>query len=142
MPLTHWLVKSEPGTYGWDDLVAEKRTLWTGVRNHTAKGHLAAMKKGDLVLFYHSGEGKEVVGVAKVTAEAVPDPTAPADEGWVAAQLAPVNKLAAPVSLAAIKAEASLREIPLVRLSRLSVMPIPPKAYEKILAMAKTKLGG
>jgi predicted RNA-binding protein with PUA-like domain len=141
MPLAHWLVKSEPGTYSWDHLVKEKKTLWTGVRNHTAKGHLAAMKKGDLVLFYHSGEGKEVVAVAKVVAEAVPDPTAPAGEGWVAPSLAPVKKLAAPVTLAAIKAEPSLREIPLVKLSRLSAMPIPPKAFEKILAMGKTKLG-
>jgi predicted RNA-binding protein with PUA-like domain len=139
MPLAHWLVKSEPGTYAWDDLVKEKKTLWTGVRNHAAKGHLAAMKKGDLVLFYHSGEGKEVVGVAKVTAEAVPDPTAPAGESWVSPELAPVKKLAAPVTLSAIKAEASLREIPLVKLSRLSAMPIPPKAFEKIVAMGKTK---
>jgi predicted RNA-binding protein with PUA-like domain len=141
MPLAHWLVKSEPGTYAWDDFVKERKTLWTGVRNHTAKGHLAAMKQGDLVLFYHSGEGKEVAGVAKVTAEAVPDPTAPAKEGWVSPQLAPVKKLAAPVTLAAIKAEPSLRDIPLVKLSRLSVMPLPAKAFEKILAMGKTKLG-
>jgi predicted RNA-binding protein with PUA-like domain len=140
MPLAHWLVKSEPGTYAWDDLAREKKTLWTGVRNHTAKGHLAAMRKGDLVLFYHSGAGKEVVGVATVSAAAVPDPTAPAGEGWVAPQLAPLQKLAAPVTLAAIKAEPSLRDIPLVKLSRLSAMPIPPKAFEKILGMGRTKL--
>jgi predicted RNA-binding protein with PUA-like domain len=140
MPLAHWLVKSEPGTYAWDDLVREKKTLWTGVRNHTAKGHLATMEKGDLVLFYHSGEDKAVVGVAKVAGEAVPDPTAPAGEPWVAPALAPVKKLAAPVTLAAIKAEPSLREIPLVKLSRLSAMPIPPKAFEKILGMGKTKV--
>ena len=134
----HWLVKSEPGTYGWDELVAEKRTLWTGVRNFTARNNLAAMKKGDLVLFYHSGEGKEVVGVAKVTAEARPDTTAKAGEGWVAVELAPVKALAAPVTLAAIKAEPSLRDIPLVKLSRLSVMPVPEPAFERILAMGKT----
>ena len=99
------------------------------------------MKTGDLVLFYHSGEGKEVVGVAQVTAEAQPDPTAKAGEGWVAVELEPVKPLAAPVTLAAVKAEPSLREIPLVKLSRLSVMPIPKPAFDRILAMGKTKLG-
>ena len=137
MARSHWLVKSEPGTYGWEHLVAEKRTLWTGVRNFTARNNLAAMKKGDLVLFYHSGEGKEVVGVAKVTAEAQPDTTAKAGEGWVAVEIAPVKALAAPVTLAAIKAEPSLREIPLVKLSRLSVMPIPEPAFDRILTMGK-----
>jgi predicted RNA-binding protein with PUA-like domain len=136
----HWLVKSEPSSYGWAQLVADKRTLWTGVRNFTARNHLAAMQKGDLVLFYHSGEGKEVVGVAEVTAGAQPDPTAQAGEGWVAPQLAPVKPLAAPVTLAAIKAEPSLREIPLVKLSRLSAMPIPKPAFDRILGMGKTKL--
>lgn len=141
MARAHWLVKSEPSSYAWDQLVKEKRTLWTGVRNFTARNHLAAMKKGDLVLFYHSGEGKEVVGVAKVTAEAQPDTTAKAGEGWVAVELAPVKALAAPVTLAAIKAEPSLREIPLVKLSRLSVMPMPKPAFDRILALGKTKLG-
>jgi predicted RNA-binding protein with PUA-like domain len=137
----HWLVKSEPSSYGWDQLVAEKRTLWTGVRNFTARNHLAAMKKGDRVLYYHSGAGKAVVGVAEVTAEAQPDPTAPADEGWVAPQLTPVKALAAPVTLAAVKAEPTLRDIPLVRVSRLSVMPIPKPAFDRILVLGKTKLG-
>ena len=137
----HWLVKSEPSTYGWSHLVADKRTLWTGVRNFTARNHLAAMQKGDLVLFYHSGEGKEVVGIAEVTAEAQPDPTAKAGEGWVAPQLAPVKPLAEPVTLAAIKAEPKLRELPLVKLSRLSAMPIPKPAFDWILGMGKTKLG-
>ena len=141
MARSHWLVKSEPSTYGWDRLVAEKRTLWTGVRNFTARGHLVAMKTGDRVFFYHSGAGKEIVGVAKVAAEAVPDPTAKADEGWVAPELAPVKAFAAPVTLAAIKADPRLRELPLVRLSRLSVMPIPEPAFERILGMGKTKLG-
>lgn len=137
MALGHWLVKSEPNTYGWAHLVKDKRTLWTGVRNFTARNHLSAMKKGDLVLFYHSGEGKEVVGVAQVTAEAQPDTTAKAGEGWVAVELAPVKALAAPVTLAAVKAEPSLRDIALVKLSRLSVMPIPKPAFERILAMGK-----
>ena len=141
MALGHWLVKSEPNTYGWAHLVKDKRTLWTGVRNFTARNNLAAMKKGDLVLFYHSGEGKEVVGVAQVTAEARPDTTAKAGEGWVAVELAPVKAVAAPVTLAAIKATPELREIPLVKLSRLSVMPLPKPAFDRILAMGKTKLG-
>ena len=136
----HWLVKSEPNTYGWAQLVAEKCTLWTGVRNFTARNHLTAMRKGDLVFFYHSGEGKEVVAVAQVTAEAQPDPTAKAGEGWIAVELVPVKALAAPVTLAAIKAPPSLREIPLVKLSRLSVMPLPKAAFEKILGMGRTKL--
>jgi predicted RNA-binding protein with PUA-like domain len=141
MARAHWLVKSEPEAYAWQQLVAEKKTLWTGVRNFTARNHLAGMKKGDLVLYYHSGSGKEVVGVAKVTAEAKPDPTAGAGEGWVAPELAPVKALAAPVSLAAIKADPKLRELALVKQSRLSVMPIPAPAFERILGMGKTKLG-
>jgi predicted RNA-binding protein with PUA-like domain len=140
MARAHWLVKSEPSVYAWAQLVTEKRTLWTGVRNFTARNHLAAMKKGDLVLYYHSGEGKEVVGVAQVSAEAQPDATAKAGEGWVAVELVPVKPLAVPVTLAAIKAEPSLREIPLVKLSRLSVMPMPKPAFDRILALGKTKL--
>lgn len=140
MARAHWLVKSEPSSYGWDQLVAEKRTLWTGVRNFTARNHLAAMKPGDRVLFYHSGEGKAVVGVAEVTAEARSDPTAKAGEGWVAPELAPRRALAAPVPLAAVKADPALRDIPLVRLSRLSVMPMPKPAFERILTLGKTKL--
>lgn len=140
MARSFWLVKSEPSTYPWAQLVAEKKTRWSGVRNFTARNHQAAMAKGDLVLFYHSGEGKEVVGVAKVTAEAAPDPTAKPGEGWVAVELAPLKALAAPVSLAAIKATPALLEIALVRQSRLSVMPLPKPAFEKILALGKTKL--
>jgi predicted RNA-binding protein with PUA-like domain len=136
----HWLVKSEPNDYAWDELVAEKRTLWTGVRNHTAKNNLLAMKKGDLVLYYHSGAGKEVVGVARVTAEAKPDPTAKKGDPWVAPEIGAVKAFAAPVPLAAIKAEPKLRDIALVKLSRLSVMPIPKPAFERILGMGKTKL--
>jgi predicted RNA-binding protein with PUA-like domain len=140
MARSYWLVKSEPETYGWGQLVAEKRTRWTGVRNFTARNHLAAMEAGDLVFYYHSGGGKQVVGVAKVTAEAAPDPTAKAGESWVAVELSPVKALAAPVTLAAIKADPALRDIALVRLSRLSVMPIPKPAFDRILALGKTKL--
>ena len=141
MAVAHWLVKSEPNTYGWEQLVKERHTLWTGVRNFTARNHLAEMKTGDLVFFYHSGEGKEIVGVAKVIAEAKPDPTAKAGENWVAPELVPVKAFAVPVTLGAVKAEPNLRDIALVKLSRLSVMPIPKAAFDRILALGKTKLG-
>ena len=134
----YWLVKSEPGTYSWDRFVAEKGTFWSGVRNPMARNNLAAMKKGDAVLFYHSGEGKRVVGIARVTRESYPDPTAD-DPKWLVVDLAPVKPLAQAVTLAAIKAEKSLAEIALVRLSRLSVMPLTKAAFEKILAMGNTK---
>jgi predicted RNA-binding protein with PUA-like domain len=133
-----WLVKSEPGTYSWDQFAAEKGTFWSGVRNPMARNHLAAMKRGDAVLFYHTGDDKRVVGIASVTKEAYPDPTAD-DAKWLAVDLAPVKPLAEPVTLAAIKAEKSLAEIALVRMSRLSVMPLTKVAFEKILAMGKTK---
>lgn len=133
-----WLVKSEPDAYSWEKFVAEKGTLWSGVRNALARSHLAAMKKGDAVLFYHSNEGKQVVGIARVAKEAYPDPTAD-DPQWLAVDLVPVKPLAEPVTLAAIKAEKSLAEIALVRMSRLSVMPLTKAAFEKILAMGKTK---
>ncbi len=140
MARSYWLVKSEPSAYGWEQLVKEKRALWTGVRNFTARNNLAAMKLGELVLYYHSGEGKEVVGIAKVTAEAQPDPTSKAAEGWVAVELAPVKSLAAPVTLVAIKADPKLGDTALVRQSRLSVMPMPKPAFDRILALGKTKL--
>ena len=133
-----WLVKSEPSTYSWDQFVAEKGTFWSGVRNPMARNNLAAMTKGDAVLFYHSGEGKEVVGLASVTKESTPDPSAD-DPKWLGVDLAPVKPLAQAVTLKAIKAEKSLAEIALVRLSRLSVIPLTKVAFEKILAMGKTK---
>jgi predicted RNA-binding protein with PUA-like domain len=134
-----WLVKTEPVKYGWDDLVRDGCTSWDGVRNHAARNHLAAMRKGDLVLYYHSNEGKEVVGIARVRREAYPDPTAD-DERWVVVDLEPVRALAEAVSLASIKADAKLRDIPLVRQSRLSVMPIVKPAFDRILALGRTKL--
>ncbi len=131
-----WLVKSEPGTYAWDDLVRERSTRWDGVRNAQARNHLAAMGRGDSVLFYHSGAEKAVVGVARVAREAYPDPSAD-DPRWLAVDLAAVKALAQPVTLAAIKADPKLREIPLVRQSRLSVMPIPKAAFDRILSLGK-----
>lgn len=135
----HWLVKSEPSTYAWDELVAEGRTVWDGVRNAQARNHLAAMRNDDLVLFYHSGAGKEVVGVARVVKEAYPDPTSD-DPRWVAVDLEPVAPLARPVSLAEIKADPELRGIALVRQSRLSVMPIDRAAFQHILGRSGTRL--
>ena len=140
MARSFWLVKSEPSSYGWSQLVEEKRTLWTGVRNAAARNHLAAMQPGDLVLYYHTGDEKAVVAVAKVSGAARPDPTAKAGEGWLAPELAPVKPLAASVALAAIKADPKLSDLPLVRQSRLSVMPIPQPAFERILTLGKTKL--
>jgi predicted RNA-binding protein with PUA-like domain len=128
---SHWLVKSEPGTYSWDDLVKDGRTRWDGVRNAQARNNLA--------LFYHSGAGKEIVGVAKVLKAAYPDP-ATDDERWVVVDLAPVAPLRATVSLADVKADATLERIALVRQGRLSVMPIEPRAFARILALGKTQL--
>jgi len=126
-----WLVKSEPGTYSWDDLVRDGSTRWDGVRNPLARNHLAAMKKGDSVLFYHSGDARAVVGLARVTREAYPDPSAD-DPRWLAVDLAPVRPLKTPVTLAAIKADPRLADLPLVRQSRLSVMPIPAPALAQL----------
>jgi predicted RNA-binding protein with PUA-like domain len=135
----HWLVKSEPSTYSWNDLVRDKRTRWDGVRNFEARNNLRAMKKGDLVLFYHSGEGKEIVGVAKVVAESYPDPTAQ-DGDWSVVDLAPEKALARPVTLAALKADKALANMAVVRKGRISVTPVRPDELARILHMAETKL--
>ncbi len=139
MSRRHWLVKSEPFKYAWAQLVAGGSTYWDGVRTAQARNNLAAMKKGDLVLYYHSNEGKEVVGVARVTREAYPDPTSD-DERWLVVDLAPVKALARAVSLAQIKADPALAKIPLVTQSRLSVMPIEAGAFDHILALGETSL--
>ena len=135
----HWLVKSEPGTYGWEDLVRDGRTRWDGIRNAQARNNLQAMRAGDRVLFYHSGDGKEIVGVAVVVKAAYPDPSTD-DERWVVVDLAPMAPLREPVSLADVKRDPALAALPLVRQGRLSVMPIEPRAFARILALAKTKL--
>jgi predicted RNA-binding protein with PUA-like domain len=135
----HFLAKSEPDVYSWDRLVQEGKAVWDGVRNFEARGNLRAMKKGDLVLFYHSGEGKEIVGIAKVLKEAYPDKSA--DDGdWVCVDLAPVKPLAAKVTLAAVKADASLAEMALVKRSRLSVSRVAPAEFARILKLGRTKL--
>ena len=139
MARSYWLVKSEPFKYSWDQFVKDGSTYWDGVRNYTARNNLQAMKKGDLVLYYHSNEGKEVVGVAKVTKESYPDPTTD-DERWVVVDLTPVKPLKEPVTLAQVKSDRSLAKIPLVTQSRLSVMPLEKKAFDKILTLGQTKV--
>ena len=129
-----WLVKQEPGAYPFAQLVEDGGTRWDGVRNAQARIHLRAMKRGDTVLYYHSGDEKAVVGVAKVAKAGYPDPTA---AEWVAVDLAPVKPLPFPVTLAAVKAEPALRNMGLVRQSRLSVMPVTAQELELILAMAQ-----
>ncbi len=135
----HWLVKSEPAKYSWDQFVADGTTDWDGVRNPGARNNLRAMRVDDLVLYYHSNEGKEVVGIARVTRSAYPDPTSD-DPRWVAVELAPVQPFGEPVTLKRIKADPGLREIPLVRQSRLSVMALEPSAFDRILFLGKTRL--
>jgi predicted RNA-binding protein with PUA-like domain len=127
--MQHWMVKSEPTSYSWAKFVADKGSAWTGVRSFPARLHLRAMKKGDLVLFYHSVVGKEVVGIAKVTKTAYPDTTAEEGE-WVCVDLAPVRPLKSPVSLKTIKATPALKDIMLLKQSRLSVIPLAPKEFE------------
>jgi predicted RNA-binding protein with PUA-like domain len=135
MARRRWLVKSEPGAYSWERFVREGTAVWDGVRNPQARNHLASMGEGDLVLFYHSGEGREAVGVARVARAAYPEPGG-GDPRWVAVDLVPVRPLARPVSLAEIKADRALAGIPLVRQSRLSVMPLEPAAFERIAALS------
>jgi predicted RNA-binding protein with PUA-like domain len=127
----HWLVKQEPEAYSWTDFVRDGLTSWTGVRNFQARNNLRAMRKGDAVLYYHSVSEKAVVGIAKVTREAYPDPTA-TDGDWSAVELKPVRALQKPVTLEQIKAEPKLRDLVLLRNSRLSVQPLGKAEFELI----------
>jgi predicted RNA-binding protein with PUA-like domain len=136
--MAHWLIKSEPTKYSWDKFVEEKQTFWDGVRNYTARNNLKAMKKGDEVFFYHSNEGLEIVGIAKVVKEAYQDPTTD-DPNWVVVDLKPVKKLKKPVTLATIKADVRLEKIALVKLGRLSVCPITDEEWQIILELGETK---
>lgn len=137
--MTYWLVKSEPFVYSYDDLLRDGTTDWSGVRNYGARNFLRAMKNGDLVMFYHSREGLEVVGIAKVVREHYPDPTAEKGD-WSAVDLAPYKRLEKPVTLKAIKQESDLANIGLVRIGRLSVMPLEEKEFVKIVKMSDTEL--
>jgi predicted RNA-binding protein with PUA-like domain len=137
--MAYWLVKSEPSTYAFETLEKEKRTVWDGIRSFEARNNLRAMKKGELVLFYHSGTGKEIVGIARVAREAYADPKTPEGEDWSAVDLAVVKRMKAPVSLAAIKAHPKLSKMALVKKSRLSVVPVTDAELAAVLAEGKTK---
>ena len=134
--MKYWLVKSEPDAFSWDQQVANGVEPWTGVRNHAAKGHLKAMQKGDRAFFYHSNEGKEIVGIVEVARAAYPDPTAESGD-WVCVDMKAVKPVPKPVTLAAVKADPALADMLLVRQSRLSVMPVSPEHWKHIC-----KLGG
>jgi predicted RNA-binding protein with PUA-like domain len=133
--MAHWLVKSEPFKYPWDQLVKDKQTYWDGVRNYAARNHMKTMKKGDQVLFYHSNEGLEIVGIAKVVKEHYQDPTTE-DANWVVVDLAPHKKLKNPVSLQAIKKDKRLANMALVRISQLSVQPVTDDEWKAIMELA------
>lgn len=134
----YWMVKQEPETYSWDNFVKDGSTDWTGVRNYQARNNLKDMKIGDRVLFYHSGKGKEVVGLAEVLKSAYPDPTAD-DPQWVAVDLKPIKALATPVQLAAIRYDKRLSQLPLIRQSQLSVMPLTKDEFDTIVSMGNNK---
>ena len=139
MPKQYWLVKQEPDSYAWTAFVADGKAAWTGVRNFQARNNLRAMKTGDLVLYYHSNVGKEVVGLARVVKKAYADPTA--EEGdWSCVDLAPVKPLKQPVTLAQLKADPATKEMLLVTHSRLSVMPVSEPVFRRVLELSGTKV--
>ena len=133
--MSYWLVKSEPSVYSWEKFTEEKQTVWSGVRNYAARLHLRAMKKGDEVLYYHSNEGLEIVGIAKVAKEAYQDPTTD-DDRWVAVDLKVFKKLKKPVSLDIIKKDKRLSNMALVRIGRLSVQPVTDEEFKAIMELA------
>lgn len=139
MAKQYWLVKQEPESYAWTTFVKDGRTDWTGVRNFQARNNLRSMKKGDAVLFYHSVSEKRIVGLAAVQREAFPDPTAKEGD-WSAVELAPVKSLRTPVSLDALKSDPLLREMPLIKQTRLSVTPVSAQQFERILKLSETSL--
>lgn len=136
--MAYWLVKSEPFKYSWEQFVKDKQTYWDGVRNYAARNNLRAMKKGDEVLFYHSNEGLEIVGIAKVVKEAYQDPTTDED-AWVVVDLKPVKKLKQPVTLKQIKSEERLKNMDLLRLGRLSVGSVNDEEWKVVMEMAGEK---
>lgn len=132
--MNYWLIKSEPHKYSWEQFNKDGKTFWDGVRNYQARNNLREMKEGDLALFYHSNEGKEVVGIAKVVGESYQDPTTE-DINWLVVDFAPVEPLKKPVTLAQIKAEESLKDIALIKNGRISVVPLKAEEFDKILEM-------
>jgi predicted RNA-binding protein with PUA-like domain len=136
--MNYWIVKSEPETYSWTQFLKEGKTAWTGVRNFAARLHLRAMKRGDVVFFYHSGDEKSAVGIARVEKEFYSDPTAKEGD-WSCVDLKPVKSLAKPVALAQIKADKILKEMVLAKQSRLSVSPVSKAQFQRLLQLAETK---
>lgn len=134
--MNYWLIKSEPEKYSWEKFNKDGRTFWDGVRNYTARNNMRAMKEGDLAFFYHSNEGKEIVGIAKVVKEAYQDPTTD-DTNWVVVEFSPVETLKNPVTLARVKAEPMLSNMELVRQGRLSVSAVKPEEFDKVLEMSQ-----
>jgi predicted RNA-binding protein with PUA-like domain len=137
--MAYWLIKSEPGTYAFDQLVKDKKTRWDGVRNFTARNNLRAMKKGDVALFYHSNDGKAVVGLAEVSREHYPDPTAEGKD-WSAVDFVPLKALTEPVTLEQMRTNPKLSNMVVLKQGRLSVSPVTKAEFEAVLAAGKTKL--
>jgi len=135
--MAYWLVKSEPSVYSWEQFENDGKTVWDGIRNYASRLHLRAMKKGDEVLYYHSNEGLDIVGIAKVSKEAYQDPST--DEDWAAVDLKPVKKLKHPVSLKQIKTEKRLKDMALLRISRLSVQPVTDAEWAVIMELSNQK---
>lgn len=138
MATRYWLVKQEPEAYPWSQLVADKKTTWTGVRNFQARNHLRAMKTGDAVLYYHSVTGKQIVGIAEVVREAYPDPSA-TEGDWSVVDLAPRQPLKVPVDLTTLKTDPITKDMPLIKQSRLSVMSLEPAVFQRILELSQTR---
>ena len=136
--MSYWLVKSEPSTYSWEQYEKEKQTCWSGVRNYAARLHLRNMKKGDEVFFYHSNEGTEIVGIAKVLKEAYQDPTT-TDDRWIAVDLTPHKKLKSPVTLDIIKKDKRLASMALVRIGRLSCQPVSDDEWKVVMELTDEK---
>jgi predicted RNA-binding protein with PUA-like domain len=135
--MAYWLVKSEPSVYSWEQFEKDGKTVWDGIRNYASRLHLRAMKKGDEVLYYHSNEGLDIVGIAKVIKEAYQDPST--EEDWSAVDLKPVKKLKHPVSLKQIKTEKRLKDMALLRISRLSVQPVTDAEWAVIMELSNQK---
>ena len=136
--MNYWLAKSEPEAYSWETFVKDGRTAWTGIRNFAARLNLRAMKKGDLVFYYHSNTGKDIVGLARVEKEAYPDPTA-TEGDWSCVDLAAVKPLKKPINLEALKADKVLKDMKLVKISRLSVSPVTKEEYSRIMELTGTR---
>jgi predicted RNA-binding protein with PUA-like domain len=136
--MNYWLIKSEPDAYSWEQLKKDKKTAWTGVRNYAARNNLKAMKKGDLCFFYHSNEGKHIVGIAKVVKEFYQDPTT-TEEAWVCVDVAPEKELKKPVELAELKKDKLLKDMQFVKIGRLSVSVVKKEEFDKVCLLGEVK---